>query len=69
MSLIVTASASRPTTVPTIWGPYRVLRVVGGVDAAVHARNGLGEAHVPLQATGSDPTGAAGLRAAEPMLG
>lgn len=45
-----------------------VLRVVGGVDTAVHARNGLGEAHVPLQATGSDPTGAAGLRAAEPRV-
>ena len=24
MSLIVTASALRPTTVPTIWGPYRL---------------------------------------------
>lgn len=29
-----------------------VLRVVGRVDVAVHARNGLGEAHVSLHATG-----------------
>jgi hypothetical protein len=43
-----------------------VLRVVGSVDAGMHAWSRLGECHVSLQAAGADPTDTARLRAAEP---
>ncbi|HEU5102456.1 MAG TPA: MFS transporter [Roseiflexaceae bacterium] len=55
------AHNSRPKSV--------VLGVVGRVDGGVYVRSGLGEGHIPFQATGANATGAAGLRAAVARVG